>query len=107
MCNKVRVNPSVLGATNIALPGGITLEFLGNVGDDVNAYSYGDKKGTDAVLVYNPQTGGLNGHAATFDDRSFTVENCGKDGHVWKEIDTTNLQEDESYDPEELFNVTL
>merc|ERR1712212_605551 len=94
-CRIVTVDPAVLGEASITLPDGHVLEFAGNVDGNPNAYDYVDNvHGSEAVLVYNPQTESLNGHAMIAPaGRSYVVENCGAVGHVWKEIDVTHLHE--------------
>ena len=95
-CNSAYVDVSLLGEANIELPGGITVDYVGNIGDNANAYEY---RGTnsDVVLTQNPSNGGLHGHAMA-DGRSFTLEYCGASGHVWKEIDVNSLGENEGVD---------
>merc|ERR1719295_1439907 len=97
-CNAVKIHPTVLEThETLNLPGGLTLTFEGNINGEPNSYSYGDEKGSDAVITYNPVSGGLNGHAMTAEGRSFAIENCGAQGHVWKEIDIANLPENEDF----------
>merc|ERR1719167_1358813 len=93
-CNAVSINPAVLKThETLSLPGGITMPFEGDVNGNPDSYSYGDGKGNEAVINYNPVSGGLNGHAMTAEGRSFAIENCGSEGHIWKEIDISNMQE--------------
>merc|ERR1711937_942524 len=103
-CNMVTIDPAVLGEASITLPDGLVLDFAGHVDGDPNAFDYVDNvHGSEAVLVYNPQTESLNGHATMADGRSYVVEHCGAVGHVWKEIDVAHLKEDDDHSPDEDF----
>ena len=47
----------------------------------------------NAVLSYNPQEMSLHGHIQFATGESYTIENCKKQGHIWKQIDVNNLVE--------------
>ena len=102
-CYLATVDSTVLGSKKLTLPGGASAAFLNNIGDNCNAYHYGGNK-TDVIITFNPKTGGMHGHAMMSDGRSFTLEYCGKQGHVWKEIDVANLEESKGVDLENEFN---
>ena len=89
-CQAVNVDLSLLGQSTIELPGGISVNFLNLVPGNSNAFHYGGG-GSDLILTFNPNTGGLHGHATTSTGKSFTIESCGEDGHVWKELDLANM----------------
>ena len=102
-CKKAAVNPSLLGSKKLTLPGGASATFLNKVGDNPNAYHYGGNE-ADVIITFNPQTRGMHGHAMMSDGKSFSLEYCGKQVHVWKEIDVANLEESESVDLEDEIN---
>ena len=96
-CNLATVNPDLLGSKTITLPGGASADFLNKVGDNPNAYHYGGDN-ADVIITFNPGTGGMHGHAMLSSGESFTLEYCGDQGHVWKEIDVDNLGESKGVD---------
>jgi len=89
-CQSVGIDASLLGEQSIELPGGIEVNYLNNVGGNPNAFHYGGG-GSDLIVSYNPSTGGIHGHTMTSTGKSYTIENCSEDGHVWKELDVANL----------------
>ena len=92
-CNLAAVNLALLGDESISLPGGFVLDFERNVNDDPNSFKYSSKDG-EAVITYNPNTQGLHGHALSSNGDSYVIEYCGAIGHVWKSIDTENMEGD-------------
>ena len=96
------INDNILGKKNIRLPGGIHVFFLNNLDNNPDIYNYGDGKGTELLISYNPKTGGMHGSAMTYQGKSFVIENCGNEGHVFKEIDISSMVDDEGYLEEEL-----
>ncbi len=90
-CNIAEVNLETLGAESINLPDGIILDFKHNINNDPNSYLYGSSGG-EAVITYNPKTEGLHGHATSKNGDSYVIEYCGEVGHVWKTIDTENVE---------------
>ena len=90
-CNLATIDPGLLGSKKLTLPGGASATFLNNAGENPNAYHYGGNE-SDVILTFNPKTGGMHGHAMMPDGRSFTLEYCGNQGHVWKEIDVENIE---------------
>ena len=95
-CNQASVDTSVLGSSDLELPGGITAQFQGNVLGNKNAYVYKGQN-VEVVLTQNPSNGGLHGHAMA-GARSYVLEYCGSAGHVWKEIDVQSMGEHETVD---------
>lgn len=91
-CLPVDINPSVLGKDKLDLPGGIQVSFLGLVNGNANGYHYGSEE-ADLIITYNEKTHGLHGHAMTIDGKSFVIEYCGSQGHVWTELDARNFPE--------------
>jgi len=94
-CAPAQVNTKALGAATLRLPEGSLMSFSNNI-QSPNEYYYKGENGGDMVLVHNPATGGVHAHAVTADGRSFVLENCVEDGHVWKEQDTTQFREEMS-----------
>ena len=90
-CNIAEVNLENLGAESINLPDGIVLDFKHNINNNPNSYLYGSSGG-EAVITYNPKTKGLHGHATSKNGDSYVIEYCGEVGHVWKTIDTENVE---------------
>ena len=101
-CQVAAIHGTLLGKGKISLPGGIKVSFLNNIDNNPNAYNYGDARGTEVLIHYNPKTGGMQGTAMTHEGKSFVIENCGKQGHVFKEIDISSMVDDEGYDADEL-----
>ena len=95
-CQTASIDASLLGQGKISLPGGIEVSFIDNIGNNPNFYNYRDDQGNELTINYNPSSGGMNGHAMTSDDRSFVIENCGSEGHVFKEIDIDNLDSEDT-----------
>ena len=89
-CSLATVNPDLLGSQTINLPGGASAVFLNNIGEDPDAYHYGGDE-ADVIITFNPSTGGMHGHAMLATGESYTLEYCGDQGHVWKEIDVANI----------------
>jgi len=93
-CAGVAVRPEILGTGKLQLPRGEAFTFMNNI-KDPNAYYYKSENGDDMVIVHNPRTGGLNGHAnLASSGESFVLENCVNEGHVWKEQDVTKFVEE-------------
>ena len=92
-CNLAAVNLELLGDESIGLPGGFVLDFERNVNNDPNSFKYSSMDG-EAVITYNPNTKGLHGHALSSKGDSYVIEYCGAVGHVWKTIDTINMEGD-------------
>ena len=59
-----------------------------------DAFNYEDNQGSEFVIHYSPDSGAMNGLAKTADGKSYHLECCMSQGHVWKEIDTTNMTEE-------------
>ena len=102
-CNRATINLDLLHSQTITLPGGASAKFLNNVGDNPNSYHFGGDE-ADVIITFNPSTGGMHGHAMLASGEDYTLEYCGGQGHVWKEIDATNLGENEGVDFEEDIN---
>jgi len=92
-CSEIFLNVDALGAGTIEFPFGISVDFSNMIVGDRPGYHYVSDS-ADVVLTYNAQTNGLHGHIATFDGKSYVIENCGQHGHVVKEIDIPGLGED-------------
>ena len=102
-CVAATVHPLALGQPYLNLPGGVTVAFSNHIAGNKNAYHY-TSKNAEAVITYSPNTGGMHGHASLSSGASFVLENCGKDGHVWAEIDIESFGANEGVDfvaPEE------
>jgi len=91
-CKPITIDPSQLGQS-LNILDDAPLEFEGHINDNPDSYSYKDGKGNEAVIHYDPNTAGLNGHLTTADGRSIIIQNCAKDGHVLKDLDLTALQD--------------
>ena len=99
-CVEAKVNPDVLGQDAMVLPGGIEVAFANHIaGDyhDYKAYHYASDM-VDVIITYNPSTGAMHAHAVLPKGESFTLEYCGRQGHVWKEIDVATLGKNEGVD---------
>ena len=94
-CQPATIDPSILGKGKVSLPGNVEVSFLNLIGN--SSYSYGNNNGSTLIVNYNPTTGGMNGHAMSADSRSYVIENCGSQGHVFKEIDISKFVDDEDY----------
>jgi len=92
-CASIQFNTEGLGETDLELPFNITIPFSNMIPGDNKGYHYMSEQ-AEAVLTFNSKTNGLFGHVSTEDGRSFVIENCGKEGHVFKEIDVSKLGED-------------
>lgn len=91
-CLQVALDSSILGDDDLYLePLNATLSFVGMVDGTINGYHYGNDD-VDFSLTFNARTGGVYGHASLDDGRSFTIEYCGGDVHVLKELDVKNMQ---------------
>ena len=96
-CNVASINPAVLGKPSITLPGEIQVGFSNNIADDSNAYHYWSID-ADVIITYNPISGTMHGHAMISNGSSYTIEYCGFNTHVWKEIDVEKLGDNEGVD---------
>ena len=96
-CSVAFVNPDVLGEAALTLPGGIEVAFASNIAGNANAYHYASND-AEVIITVSPGTGGMHGHAMMSSGASFTLEYCGSEGHVWKEIDVDSLGENEGVD---------
>ncbi|XP_023347794.1 uncharacterized protein LOC111716539 isoform X3 [Eurytemora carolleeae] len=85
-----KISAKLLGKESIQLPGNIELKFKNKVPGNENAYNY-EGDGSSLIVTYNPASGGLSGTAYTKDGRTFVLENIGKEGHLWKEMDMQKL----------------
>ena len=101
-CQLVTLHASVLGKKEISLPGEIKVSFQNHINNNPNSYNYVDGKGSEVIIHYNPKTGSMQGNALTFDGKSFEIENCGNEKHVFKEMDTSKLDDDEDYGKDEM-----
>ena len=96
-CLEAAVDPSKLGDSTLTFPGGIQLSFANTIPPNPYAYHYIGTEG-EAELVFNPETGGMHGHFQ-WKDKSYVLEYLGTGaGHVWKEINVQNLEEQEGVD---------
>jgi len=93
-CATVTVNPKILGVGSLKLPRGEAFSFSNTIAPNPNSYYYKSEVG-EVILVHNPKTGGMHGHAMLATGESFVLENCGMQGHVWKEQDVTAFVEEE------------
>jgi len=93
-CAQAEVNPKALGASALRVEGNV-MAFSNNI-QSPNEYYYKGENGGDMVVVHNPSTGGMHGHAILANGQSFVLENCGDQGHVWKEQDTTQFRDEMS-----------
>jgi len=93
LCESVNINVEALGEEDLELPNNITVQFSNMIPGDNDGYHYMSEQ-AEAVLTFNSKINGLFGHVSTDDGRSFVIENCGEEGHVFKEIDISKLGED-------------
>jgi len=93
LCESVHINTEALGEEDLELPNNITVQFSNTIPGDNDGYHYMSEQ-AEAVLTFNSKINGLFGHVSTDDGRSFVIENCGEEGHVFKEIDISKLEED-------------
>jgi hypothetical protein len=96
-CSSVSIHPSMLGPGSLTLPGDIHVDFMNTVPGNDNSFHYGSNE-ADMIITYNPTTEGMHGHAMTSTGLSFTLEFCGAEGHVWKEVDVESLGGNEGID---------
>ena len=101
-CHAADIHGAFLGKGKINLPGGIEVSFLNHIDNNPNAYDYGDAKGTEVLIHYNPVTGGMQGTVMTYEGKSYVIENCGDQVHVFKEIDISHMVDDDGYEEEEM-----
>jgi len=93
LCESVNINVEALGEEDLELPNNITVQFSNMIPGDNDGYHYMSEQ-AEAVLSFNSKINGLFGHVYSDDGRSFVIENCGEEGHVFKEIDISKLGED-------------
>jgi hypothetical protein len=87
------VDPLALGKFTITLPENIKVDFCNIIAGDPGCFHYNSSEAT-CVLTRNKDQTGTFGHCQLFTTgQSFTIENCGPDGHVWKEIDISTLRD--------------
>ena len=91
-CKSVHVLPAYLGKSIVHLPNEIKVFFLNKIPASTLSYHYANH-GIDAIFNYNPATKKLNGQVHKANGQLFNLENCGKEVHVWKEINTTFTQD--------------
>jgi len=92
-CSLVTINVDALGGEDLEFPFDITAKFKNMIPGNRLGYHYaGDN--ADVVITIHPDTKSLFGHVSTLDGRSFTIENCGDVGHVFKELELSTLGED-------------
>jgi hypothetical protein len=93
-CSLAAINPAALGVatSRLVLPNNITASFANLVPGNNNAFHYIGQQ-TDIVISCDSGRTACHGHAMAAGGQSFVLENCGADGHVWKQINVTNAQE--------------
>ena len=91
-CKSVHVLPAYLGKSIVHLPNEIKVFFLNKIPASTLSYHYANH-GIDAIFNYNPATKKLNGQVRKSNGQLYNLENCGKEVHVWKEINTTFTQD--------------
>ena len=95
-CSLATINPSVLGSTaQLVLPNNITATFANRVAGNANAFNYVGPQ-ADVLISCNSGMTTCHGHAMVAGAKSYVLENCGPDGHVWKQINVTGAQEADS-----------
>jgi len=93
LCESIHINTEALGVEDLELPNNITVQFSNLIPGDNDGYHYMSEQ-AEAVLTFNKKTNGLFGHVSSEDGRSYIIEDCGKEGHVFKEIDVSKFGED-------------
>jgi len=93
LCESIHINTEALGVEDLDLPNNITVKFSNLIPGDNDGYHYMSEQ-AEAVLTFNKKTNGLFGHVSSEDGRSYIIEDCGKEGHVFKEIDVSKFGED-------------
>ncbi|XP_023334527.1 mucin-22 isoform X7 [Eurytemora carolleeae] len=91
-CQRINVEFSSIGQSFIVLPDNMTLNFSNFITLNEKGLHYSSDE-ANAVLAYNPQEMSLHGHIQFATGESYTIENCKKQGHIWKQIDVNNLVE--------------
>ncbi len=91
-CQRINVEFSSIGQSFIVLPENMTLNFTNFITLNEKGLHYSSDE-ANAVLAYNPQEMSLHGHIQFVTGESYTIENCKKQGHIWKQIDVNNLVE--------------
>ena len=97
-CQKVDAHPEHLGVARLSFPDGTDADFKGHIDGDSSTFIYTDTNGTECSIFFNPQTNGMFGHIMTSEGRSFVLEYCGEEGHIYKEIHVQSYQEDDEMD---------
>jgi len=93
LCESVQINTDALGVEDLELPNNITVQFSNMIPGENDGYHYMSVQ-AEVVLTFNNKTNVLFGHVSTEDGRSYVIEDCGQEGHVFKEIDVSKLGED-------------
>ncbi len=95
-CSKANVNLDMVGADEITMPDGATLQFQKNILENLNSYLYSGNGG-EAVFSISPDNpSSIYGHFATTQGDSYFLEYCGKDAYIWKHLDTISMSESPS-----------
>ena len=96
-CTAASVHLDVLGQPKLSLPGGIEVVFEKYVNGDKNALQYSSVD-ADLFITYSPSSKGIFGRATLSNGRTFLIENCGIEGHVWMELDVEHDMEEKEDD---------
>ena len=93
------IDPTAVGSPWLSLPGHPhRLHLVNRLPDNKHAYHYSDPGGSDLLFTYNPDSRGLHGNFRTSTGRSFTIEHCFGEAHVWSEIDVESLEHNAGVD---------
>ena len=90
-CKSLRMDHTALGKMVLTLPDDITVKFCNLVGGDPGCFHYNSSEAS-CVLTQNRKTNATHGHCQVLKTgQSFTIENCGPNGHVWKKFNVNAL----------------
>ena len=94
-CVAASILPSALGKQgSIELPNNIVLKYAGNEGGNKRSYSYLGGEGARATITCS-QDKQCYGNAMNAESESFVLEYCGEVGHVWKQLNTEEMRDEE------------
>lgn len=95
-CSQADVNLDIIGADEITMPDGATLQFQKNIHGNPNSYLYSGNGGEAVFSISLDNPLSIYGHFATTKGDSYFLEYCGKDIYIWKHLDTISISESPS-----------
>ena len=91
-CVNVEVNPDILLSQDNISISNVTLAFSNLIPPHARVYK--TEAGDEAIISYNPRTGGIIGTLHTHDGHAFALEKCGN-SYIFEEFDLESFPADE------------